>query len=236
MIPIKQADASPAAIVGLSLDGDVCPAGINMSSTIRVMIVDDHPLVRVGLADLLERVGGLTIVALAADGAEALRLFRLHRPDVTLMDLRMPVMDGISATEELMVEVPEARIVLLTCYDGDEYIHRGLRAGARSYVLKGTTIENLVEVIRAVYYGGRRLSPEIAAKLADRVYRTELTRRELEVLREMAKGKTNEEIAFALNIAHGTVKTHVNRVLGKLQVADRTQAVIIAIKRGLVHL
>jgi two-component system, NarL family, response regulator len=200
------------------------------------MIVDDHPVVRIGLGDLLERVGGLTIVALAADGAEAVRLFHLHRPDVTLMDLRMPVMDGISAIEELLGEVPEARIVLLTCYDGDEYIYRGLRAGARSYVIKGTTIENLVEIIRAVNYGSRGLSPEIAAKLADRVHRSELTRRELEVLREMAKGKTNEEIASDLNIAHGTVKTHVNRMLGKLQVSDRTQAVIVAIKRGLVHL
>jgi two-component system, NarL family, response regulator len=200
------------------------------------MIVDDHPVVRIGLADILERVGGLTIVALAADGAEAVRLFRLHRPDVTLMDLRMPVMDGISAIEELLGEVPEARIVMLTCYDGDEYIHRGLRAGARSYVLKGTTIENLVEVIRTVYRGDRKLSPEIAAKLADRVHQTELSQRELEVLREMAKGKTNEEIASGLNIAPGTVKTHVNRVLGKLQVSDRTQAVIVAIKRGLVHL
>jgi two-component system, NarL family, response regulator len=200
------------------------------------MIVDDHPVVRVGLADLLERVAGLTIVALAADGVEAVRLFRLHRPDVTLMDLRMPLMDGISATEKLLEEVPEARIVLLTCYDGDEYVHRGLRAGASSYVLKGTTIENLVEVIRTVYYGGRWLSPEIAAKLADRVHRSELTRRELAVLREMAEGKTNGEIASDLNIAPGTVKTHVNHVLSKLQVSGRTQAVIVAIKRGLVHL
>jgi DNA-binding NarL/FixJ family response regulator len=207
-----------------------------MSVTIRVMIVDDHPMVRIGLADLLERVGGLTIVALAADGAEAIRLFHLHQPDVTLMDLQMPHMDGISATEKLLEEVPEARIIMLTCYDGDEYIHRGLRAGARSYVLKGTTIENLIEVIHTVYYGGRRLSPEIAAKLADHVHRTELTPRELEVLREMAKGKTNEEIASDLNIAPGTVKTHINRLLGKLQVSDRTQAVIVAIKRGLVHL
>jgi two-component system NarL family response regulator len=238
MVPNKQADASPAAMVDSPLDGDGCLAStnINMSIPIRVMIVDDHPVVRIGLADLLDRVAGLTIVALAGDGAEAVRLFRLHRPDVTLMDLRMPLMDGISATEKLLEEVPEARIILLTCYDGDEYIHRGLRAGARSYVLKGTTIENLVEVIRTVYYGGRRLSSEIAAKLADQVHRPELTRRELEVLREIAKGKTNEEIASDLNIAPGTVKTHVNRVLGKLQVSDRTQAVIVAIKRGLVHL
>jgi two-component system, NarL family, response regulator len=226
-------------MVGYPWVGDVCleSTEINMNSPIiRVMIVDDHPVVRIGLADLLERVGGLTIVALAADGAEAIRLFHMHRPDVTLMDLRMPLMDGISATEKLLEEVPEARIVLLTCYDGDEYVHRGLRAGARSYVLKGTTIENLIEVIRTVYYGGRRLSPEIAAKLADHVHRSELTRRELEVLREIAKGKTNEEIASDLNIAPGTVKTHVNRVLGKLRVSDRTQAVIVAIKRGLVHL
>jgi two-component system, NarL family, response regulator len=207
-----------------------------MNSTIRVMIVDDHPAMRIGLAALLERAAGVTIVAIAADGAEAVHLFHLHRPDVTLMDLRMPVMDGISATKKLLGEVPEARIVILTCCDGDEAVYRGLRAGAKSYILKDTAIENLVDVIQAVYRGGSRLSHEIASKLADRVHRSELTERELEVLGEMSKGKTNEEIALDLNIAPGTVKTHINHLLSKLQVADRTQAVIVAIKRGFVHL
>jgi DNA-binding NarL/FixJ family response regulator len=205
-------------------------------NTIRVMIVDDHPAMRIGLAALLERVAGLTIVAIAADGAEAVHLFHQHRPDVTLMDLRMPVMDGISATKKLLCEVPEARIVILTCCDGDEDVYRGLRAGAKSYILKDTAIENLVGVIQAVYRGGSSFSQEIASKLADRVHGSDLTERELEVLGEMSKGKTNEEIASNLNIAPGTVKTHVNHLLSKLQVADRTQAVIVAIKRGFVHL
>jgi DNA-binding NarL/FixJ family response regulator len=207
-----------------------------MDSTIRIMIVDDHPGMRMGLAALLDRVTGVTIVALAANGAEAVRLFHLQRPDVTLMDLRMPVMDGITATEIIISEVPEARIVILTCYDGDEDIYRGLRAGAKSYLVKNTPVETLVDVIRTVHHGSSQLSPEIAAKLADQVHRTDLTERELDVLREMSKGKKNEEIALDLNISPGTVKTHVNHLLSKLQVSDRTQAVIIAVKRGVVHL
>jgi two-component system NarL family response regulator len=206
-----------------------------MNSTLRVMIVDDHPAMRVGLAALLE-AAGMTVVAIAANGAEAVQLFHLHYPDVTLMDLRMPVMDGIVATKKLLCEAPEARIVILSCYDGDEYIYRGLRAGAKSYLLKDTLIENMIDVIRSVYRGDHRLSPEIAAKLLDHVHRSELTERELEVLGEMSKGKTNEEIASYLKIAPGTVKTHINHLLSKLQVADRTQAVIVAIKRGFVHL
>jgi DNA-binding NarL/FixJ family response regulator len=207
-----------------------------MDSIIRVMIVDDHPAIRLGLAAILDSVPEMTIVAIAANGAEAVQLFHLYHPDITLMDLRMPVMDGITATKILLCEAPEAGIVILSCYEGDEFIYRGLRAGAKSYLLKDTLIENLVDVIHAVYSGSRRLSPEIAAKLVDHVHRSELTLRELEVLGEMSKGKTNEEIALALKIAPGTVKTHVNHLLSKLQVADRTQAVIVAIKRGFVHL
>jgi DNA-binding NarL/FixJ family response regulator len=200
------------------------------------MIVDDHPAMRLGLAAILDGVAGMAIVAIAANGAEAVQLFPLHHPDVTLMDLNMPVMDGIAATKILLCQAPEARIVILSCYEGDEFIYRGLRAGAKSYLLKDTLIENLVDVIRAVYRGGRELSPEIAAKLADHIHRSELTVRELEVLGEMSKGKTNDEIASYLKIAPGTVKTHVNHLLGKLQVSDRTQAVIVAIRRGFVHL
>jgi two-component system, NarL family, response regulator len=207
-----------------------------MNNTIRVMIVDDHPAMRIGLEAILDRVAGVTIVAIAANGAEAVQLFRRHHPDVTLMDLRMPVMDGVAATEILLCEAPEARIVMLSCYDGDEYIYRGLRAGAKSYLLKDTLIENLVDAIRAVYRGDRSLSPEIAERLVDHVHRSELTERELEVLGEMSKGKTNEEIASALKIAPGTVKTHINHLLSKLEVVDRTQAVIVAIQRGFVHL
>ena len=200
------------------------------------MIVDDHPAMRTGLALILEQSIELEIVALAADGAEALPLYHLHQPDVVLMDLRMPVIDGLTATISLLNEMPEARIIIFTSYDGDEDIYRALQAGAKSYVLKDTSIERLVEVIQAVHSGGRQLSSEIAGKLADRVYRSELTDRELDVLREISEGKTNEEIASVLNISPGTVKTHINHLLAKLQVSDRTQAVIVGLKRGLIHL
>jgi DNA-binding NarL/FixJ family response regulator len=207
-----------------------------MNSTIRVLIVDDHPAMRIGLAAILDSAAGMTIVAIEANGAEAVQLYHLHHPDVTLMDLRMPVMDGIVATKKLLREAPEARIVILSCYDGDEYIYRGLRAGAKSYLLKDTLIENMVDVIQAVYRDDHTLLPEIAAKLADHVHRSKLTECELEVLEEMSKGKTNGEIASALKMARGTVKTHVNHLFSKLQVVDRTQAVIVAFKRGFVHL
>jgi two-component system NarL family response regulator len=200
------------------------------------MIADDHPMVRDGLSALLDRAPGLTVVALAADGAEAVRMFNLRRPDVILMDLVMPVMDGMTAIGEILSEAPEARIVILTGYDDEERVFRGLRAGAQSYLLKETPVEDLIDVIRKVHSGERPISPRIAAKLAARLCEADLTRRETEVLREVSKGKTNEEIASALNIAPSTVKTHVNHLLAKLQVADRTQAAIAAFKRGLVRL
>lgn len=193
-------------------------------------------MVRGGLSALLDGAPGLTVVALATDGAEAVRMFHLRRPDVILMDLVMPGMDGIAATGKILSEAPEARIVILTGYDDEERIFRGLRAGARSYLLKETPIEDLIDVVRSVHCGERPLPPEVAAKLASRLHELELTERELDVLREVSKGKTNEEIASALNIAPGTVKTHVNHLLTKLRVTDRTQAVIAAFKRGLVHL
>jgi two-component system, NarL family, response regulator len=207
-----------------------------MHRTIRLMIADDHPALRVGLATVLEKRFKLEIVALAANGVEAVQMFHLHRPDITLMDLRMPVMDGLTATAILLRDVPEARIIIFTSYDGDEDIYRALQAGAKSYVLKDIAVENLVDIIHAVHGGSRQLSPKIAVKLAERVYQPELTERELEVLRQMSEGKTNEEIASVLNISSGTVKTHINHILGKLQVPDRTKAVVIALKRGLIHL
>lgn len=207
-----------------------------MDNTIRLMIADDHPMVRNGLAALLGDVPGLAIVALAANGAEAIEMFHRRLPDVILMDLVMPVMDGIMATATIMRDAPGARIVILSSYDADEYVYRALHAGAKSYLLKDTPIEHLIEVIRTVHRGSRWLAPELGAKLADHAYQSELTEREFAVLREMAKGATNEEIASALNIAHGTVKTHVNHLLAKLRVTDRTQAVIAAFKRGFVQL
>jgi len=207
-----------------------------MESTIRVMIADDYLAIREGLAMILDEIPGLAIVARATDGAEAIRLFNLHHPDVTLMDLEMPIVDGISATRHILGDAPGARIIILTCHEGEEDIYRGLRAGAKSYLLKNTPIENLIEVIRAVHDGGRHLSPEIASKLADRCCEAELTERESDVLRGMARGESNEEIATVLKIAPGTVKTHVNHLLRKLEATDRTQAVIVAYKRGLVYL
>jgi DNA-binding NarL/FixJ family response regulator len=207
-----------------------------MESTIRVMIADDYPALREGLAMILDEIPGLRTVARAADGVEAIRFFHLHHPDVTLMDLEMPIMDGISATRQILGDTPGARIIILSCHEGEEDIYRGVRAGAKSYLLKSAPIENLIEVIRAVHDGGRHLSPEIASKLADRCYEAELTERESAVLREMAKGESNDEIASVLRIAPGTVKTHVNHVLRKLEVTDRTQAVIVAYKRRLVSL
>jgi len=207
-----------------------------MNTPIRIMIADDHPAMRNGLAALFDQASGLKTVALVADGAEAVRLFHLRQPDVTLMDLTMPIMDGATATRRILQAAPEARIVILTCYDDQESIFRGVRAGARSYLLKETPIGDLIDVIHRVHRGERPLPPGIAEKLAARVQEPELTRRELDVLREVARGKTNEEIATTLNIAHGTVKTHVNHLLAKLCAADRTQAAIAAIKRGLVQL
>jgi two-component system NarL family response regulator len=207
-----------------------------MESTIRVMIADDYPALRDGLAMILDEIPGLRTVARAEDGAEAIRFFNLHHPDVTLMDLEMPIIDGISATRHILGDTPGARIIILSCHEGEEDIYRGLRAGAKSYLLKSTPIKNLIEVIRAVHDGGRHLLPEIASKLADRCCEAELTERESDILREMARGETNEEIASALKIAPGTVKTHVNHLLRKLEATDRTQAVIVAYKRGLVYL
>lgn len=205
------------------------------NGVIRIMVVDDHPAVRIGLAGLLEKVSEFEIAALAANGAEAIRLFHDHRPDITLMDLCMPIMDGIIATESILRDVADARIIILTSYGGDEDVYRSLRAGAKSYILKDTSIENLVDTIHSVHQGCRHLSSEIATKLADRVHQSELTDRELEVLHIICEGKTNDEIASALRISMGTVKTHINRILSKLQVSDRTQAVVRAFKCGLVH-
>lgn len=176
------------------------------------------------------------VVAEAANGAQAVELFRKLKPDVVLMDLRMPVMSGVEATQAIRREFPDARVVVLTTYDGDEDIYRALQAGALSYLLKDMYFEELAEAIRAAHLGRRRLPPVVAERLAGRVAGSELTSRELDVLRLVAKGKSNKEIAQSLGISEPTVKTHVNNILSKLGVDDRTHAAVAALQRGIIHI
>ena len=203
---------------------------------IRVLIVEDHNVVRQGLVDLLNVVDGLTVVGEAADGLDAIDAFHKHQPDVTLIDLRMPRMGGVEVIQRIRSETPQARFIVLTTYDGDEDIYRALKAGARAYLLKGMTREDLVTTIRAVHAGKSHIPPAIAERLAERMGTEELTPREFDVLKEIVNGKSNKEIASELNVSEATVKTHINSLLGKLGVTDRTQAATAAIQRGLVPL
>jgi DNA-binding NarL/FixJ family response regulator/signal transduction histidine kinase len=202
---------------------------------IRVLIADDHVIVLQGLAALIERQPGITVVAQAQNGREAIDLFRTHQPDVALIDLRMPVIDGVEVIALIRQECPTAKIVILTTYDADEDIYRGLQAGAMAYLLKGSS-DSLPDVIRAVHAGEKRIPSEVAAKLANRVTRHELTNRELEVLRLIVLGQSNKEISISLQVSEGTVRAHINNILSKLRVRDRTQAATLAIKQGLVRL
>ncbi|MGC8669184.1 MAG: response regulator [Chthonomonadales bacterium] len=203
---------------------------------IRVLIVDDHPVVREGLAAIIERRDDMTVVGEAATGREAVHMYRQTRPDVTLMDLRMPEMDGVEAIQRIREEDANARIIVLTTYDGDEDIYRGLRSGARAYLLKDAGREALLEAIRAVHAGKALIPAHVAAKLAERMMEPDLTPRELEVLNLLVLGKTNRQIAQELNVTVGTVKSHVNAILAKMGAEDRTQAATLAIKRGLIRL
>jgi DNA-binding NarL/FixJ family response regulator len=203
---------------------------------ITILTVDDHPLIRDGLAAVIGREPDMRIVAEAGDGEEALEQYRAHRPSVVLMDLRMPVMDGVETIQAIRGEFPGARIVALTTYEGDEDIYQALAAGASGYLLKDMLRTELIEVIRTVHQGYRGIPPAIAAKLAVHTPRIGLTPRELEVLRLMAEGKSNPEIATALGRAEGTMKIHVQNILQKLGAADRTQAVTLALRRGIIHL
>ena len=209
---------------------------ISQSTPIRVLIVDDHTIFRQGLAMIINRDPEVTVIAQAKDGQQAIDLFREHQPDVTLMDLRMPQMGGVEAITAICAEFKQVRIIVLTTYDTDEDIYRGLQAGAQGYLLKDTGADELFNAIRTVHSGRKYISPEVALKLAERINNPELSEREFEVLCLMAQGMNNLGIATALNIGESTVKTHVNRILNKLDVSDRTQAVIVAAKRGLVNL
>ena len=206
------------------------------SNPIRVLIADDHPVVREGLVALISRRPDMQLVGEASNGREAVEQFFVHHPDVTLLDQRMPDMDGVAALKAIRERCPDARIILLTTYDGSEDIYRGMRAGAKAYLLKDVSREELLECIRSVHEGKTEISPAVATRLANRVARKDLTSREMEVLRLMATGKSNKEIGAALNVSEGTVKVHVNHILQKLGVESRTEAATVALKRGIVGL
>ncbi len=206
------------------------------AAAIRVLLIDDHPILRQGVASLLTQRPGLVVVAEGDDGAQALDLYRRHRPDVVLMDVRMPGVDGVAALKALRAEFPGARVLLFTSFDTDEDVYAGMQAGALGYLLKTAPPAELVEALRSVHAGRRHVPPAIGARLADRVMTGDLTEREIEVLREVARGRNNQEIARALFISEGTVKFHVNRILAKMGCQDRTQALIAGVKRGLVRI
>jgi DNA-binding NarL/FixJ family response regulator len=206
------------------------------AGSIRVLTVDDHPLLREGIATLINAESDMKLVGDAMDGREAIEKFRLHRPDVTLMDLQMPVLNGIEAIIAIRSEFPNARIIVLTTYTGDVQVLRALKAGARAYILKGQVHRELLDTIRAVHAGQKRIPAEIAGELAYHVAEDDLTSREIDVLRLIATGNANKEIAVRLLIAEETVKSHITNILSKLGANDRTHAVTIALKRGIFEL
>jgi two-component system NarL family response regulator len=208
----------------------------NAEKRIRLLIADDHAIVRDGLVAILERQEDMEVVAEAANGQEAVERFRRYRPDITLMDIQMPEMDGIQATNAIHQDFPQAKIIMLTSFEGEEDIYQSLRAGAKTYLLKNLPREQLLTAIRQVYEGHATLPPYIAGLLVVRIGHPHLTARERDVLAKMVEGKSNQEIGTALYIAEGTVKSHVNSILSKLGVSDRTQAVTTALKRGLARL
>ena len=202
---------------------------------IRILIADDHPIVCEGLAMLLNRRPDMSVVAEAQNGREAVELFQQLKPDLALIDLRMPEMDGVTAVRTIRAQNPDARIIVLTTYDGDEDIYRALHAGAQAYLIKDTPRDELLACIRSVHRGEQSLSQTVVSKLRERQPRADLTPRELQVLQLLSEGKSNREIGAALSIAEGTVKLHVNNLLAKLEAGNRAEAVTIALKRGILH-
>lgn len=209
---------------------------MSQSTVIRVLIVDDHSIVRQGLAAMIENEPDMTVVGQAGNGQEAIAQYQQLQPDVTLIDLRMPQVSGVDAIVAICAEFAHARMIVLTTYDGDEDIYRALRAGAKGYLLKDAEPDALLNAIHIVHSGQQYIPSEVAAKLVQRMNIPELSDREQEVVCQMARGLSNQDIAAALNITESTVKFHINKILSKLGVSDRTQAVITALKRGLAKL
>jgi two-component system NarL family response regulator len=207
-----------------------------MKKKIRILVVDDHFVVRIGLAGSINLEPDMVIEAEASTGLLAIEYFRKHHPDIVLMDLKLPGMGGVEATSAICEEFPDAAIIMLSTHDGEEDIYRSIQAGARTYLLKTAAREDLIRTIRAVHSGERCISPAIGARLAERMTRTGLTAREIEVLKLIAKGRSNKEIGSALGIVEVTVKLHVGHILTKLKASDRTQATTTALQRGILHL
>jgi len=203
---------------------------------ITLLVTEDHGIVRQGIVSILQLQDDFSVIAEARDGLEAVEMYAVHQPDVTLMDLRLPKMEGADAISKIREIDPQARIIILTTYDTDEDIYRGLQAGARGYLLKDADFEDLIDAVRTVYDGKRYLPPNVALKLAERMGSEDLTDRERDVLNMMAKGTSTAMLASALGISEGTVKFHINHIFQKLGVNDRTQAIIRGLRRGLVRL
>jgi len=207
-----------------------------MTDKIKVMVVDDHPLMRVGVSSIVNARSDMTVVAQAGSGEQAFSLFAEHKPDITLMDLRLPGMSGVDAISAIRARHPAAKFVVLTTYEGDEDIYRALEAGARGYIIKGMPYQTLIDALLRVHTGGRFLPAPVTKALESRTPDSELSAREREVLRHLVAGFSNKEIANLLGITEATVKCHVSTILMRLNVSDRTQAVVTALQRGLVHL
>lgn len=205
-------------------------------TNIRVFCVDDHPLLREGISAIINNQSDMSLVAESANGGEAIQKFREHRPDVTLMDLRLPDMSGIDALIAIRADFPEARVIMLTTFEGDVEIQRSLEAGARGYLLKSMPPKELIEGIRHVFAGRKWIPPELAAHLAEHLGEEALTEREIEVLQHIAGGNRNRDIAELLFISEETVKVHIKHIMEKLGATDRTQAVAIAVRRGIIQL
>jgi DNA-binding NarL/FixJ family response regulator len=209
---------------------------MNTGRKIRILCVDDHPIVREGLASIIGLQTDMELIGTAESGAKALELLRETAPDIALVDLQLPDMTGQELTRQILLQSPQAKVIILTSFEGDADIERALAAGARGYVVKGTVREELLSAIRAVHSGRKYVHGAVAQKLMEHLGSEKLSERELQVLREIAAGKRNKEIGAALSIAEDTVKMHVKNILEKLQVNDRTEAVTVALRRGILHL